>query len=235
MAFGLQFINNSSVNQIDESTSYCLGFKSKGTITSWTSDAIANAYTATITVTGDTPMVALYVEPNVYPENPQTIAGIASATKSGSTWTIKIAKSDVESRYVEYYVFDRPANLTSGFGIMIYDSSGNPVFNGSENLAPVVTALDWGVSASTGVIQAGHKYAFVSTFDAIYQENSTESGTEYIITSRGFRTPSNAVAANAFTNEFGSGSPGYPSSSLITDASGGDFRGAAMVVDVTGL
>lgn len=236
MAFGLQFINNSSVNQIDESTSYCLGFKSKGTITSWTSDAIANAYTATITVTGDTPMVALYVEPNVYPENQQTIAGIASATKLGSTWTIKIAKSDVESRYVEYYVFDRPANVTSGFGIMIYDSSGNPVFNGSEKLAPVVTALDWGVSASTGVIQAGHKYAFVSTFDAIYQENSDQNGNiEYHIYTRGFRTPANAVASNAFDNIFGQGQGGFPTSSLITDAGGGDFRGAAMVVDVTGL
>ena len=65
MAFGLQFINSSGVNQLDESNSYCLGFKSRGTITSWTSDAIANAYTATITVTGDTPMVCLlYTSPS---------------------------------------------------------------------------------------------------------------------------------------------------------------------------
>jgi hypothetical protein len=233
MAFGLQFMNDSGVMQIDETSSYCLGLKTKGTITSWTADAVANAYTSTITYTGDTPMVALYVQPNAYPENPPTIAGVASATKSGSTWTIVIAKSDVESRFVEYYIFDRPANITSGFGIMVYDSAGNPVFNGAELLAPVVTALDWG--GSTGVIQAGHKYAFVSTFDAKYQENSYEFGSEYIIETRGFRTPANGVAGSQFTNEFGSGSPGYPSSSLITNASGGDFRGAAMVVDVTGL
>jgi hypothetical protein len=238
MTYGIKFINDSGVTQIDDSTNSCLSFKNKGIIdyNSMAADSnMAGVRYYDLSGVGDVPLIALRIPPNTGMTQSAAV-GIANVSKVGAFWTFRVALVTAYAVNVDWWVFDRPADVTSGFGIVVYDANGRVTINGSERLISVHGALADG--GSTGVVNVARIYAIAGNIYGDYQEqiNVDEDGNlEFIAvtTVKGWLGLNGGIEIQQFTQNIASGQggsgPGYPGTSVIKQSS----AVSGMVIDVT--
>lgn len=168
MTVGFEAFQSDGTLQFDSSSSYCMTFKEKATVTAtnlW--DADCSVYYYDVVVTGTTPLVALRSTGTIY----TTIVGVA---KSGSTWTFRVLTFGSGSQTFTYYVFDRAdasASASAGVGLEVYDSAGNVVWTATQGSLRLVFGND------LSNLSSGLTYAHISS-TLINQSwaNTTEDG-----------------------------------------------------------
>jgi hypothetical protein len=132
MPAGFQIIGDHGAVQVDENF-VNLGLTAKGSVSMPASAGLLAQ--ATITVTGDTPI--LCIRPL------STYASIYSVTKSGNQFTYTLVGgftgSAAAAETFDWYVFDKmPAGTAGSVGIEVRDANGTTTFN--SNFTPMIVS-----------------------------------------------------------------------------------------------
>lgn len=140
MTYGIEIRNSANRIQVDENYP-CLVYKSQGSVvvsTMTTTDTWGTSgtvYTKDITVTNCTnPMLIIDVPLNTNVSYVDPILGYFTKSVVGSTYTFTIVGAGSGLALFtsfNYYVFDKPTQATSGYGIQVFDSNGNVTFDSS--------------------------------------------------------------------------------------------------------
>ena len=149
MAYGIEIDNSSGVLQIDE-THLNLGLVASGTATCNVAvGSPSNLYYATVTkATGVTyPVIAIHTFGNA-------IALTRVSISSGSAiWNFVGGQND---QFI-YYIFDKYPASTTGYGLQVFDGSGNVTFNSDY---PPMSVKAFGTT-NTNNLSSGPVYAAI--------------------------------------------------------------------------
>lgn len=125
--------------------------------TDWTAFHFVGKYTASTAVSGTSGLLTFNVTcptiPLVFIENTGNYSCVVNITFNGGTsWTIYV--SSAPSTSLNCYVFSSPNSApTSGYGMAIFDASGNTTFNSTQRVLKIngglVTSSDVSNSTST--------------------------------------------------------------------------------------
>lgn len=156
MAYGLEVRNTGDRLVIDDNYP-CMTYKSQGSVTvssmsttdTWGSGN--TVYTKDIVVTNcTTPMLVIDVPLNTNTSYTDPVLGYFTKSVSGSTYTFTIVGAGSGLSLVSsfnYYVFDKPTQSTSGYGIQLFDQYGNVTFDSSiSKLIEIYTPMYRGAS-----------------------------------------------------------------------------------------
>jgi len=221
MSYGLEVKNEDDVLQIDE-THLNYGFISSGTATCNTFiSSVSRLYRATVTVTnGTNPVVAIHTDGNAI-----ALSGIVT---SGSTRTYYYLGPQ-NAEFI-YYVFDEYPESTSGYGLQVFNASGDVTFNSNYPPMKVVGFGQFGLAQSetlpsgvyAAVMEKPEWYAF--TFEIQYPDGTWPYRSLYT----GVSTTSTNVYQLGLTFE------AYQSS-VEVDIEGTVGSPNILVIDVTGI
>lgn len=163
MSYGFRVVNTANTVQVDERFAN-LALSASGTV------YVSGAYD--LTVSGVTPLVAIVPTGNS--------SGRLSITRGRSngdgTFTFRLFTSWF-GLDVDYFVFDKPATLGSGYGLRVFDASGNVTFDSRLKYMRVQELIIDQTSNGDGMdwsrtFTSGRRYAVVTTLWNIYAESS---------------------------------------------------------------
>lgn len=121
MPTGLQIIGDSGAVQVDESfASLALRGKGSATFATYETDPRDSA-TLTVTIAGEYPLLAYR---SAFP------VALWYVEQSGANWIFHLitAKSNA-GQSLQWYVFDRPVDIGSKYGLQVFDASGRLTFD----------------------------------------------------------------------------------------------------------
>lgn len=162
--------------------------------------------------------------------------GVIQAGISGSTYTWVIRAAGTSSGYV--YVFDTPVNASSSYGLVVFDGSGNQVFNSDNKYIRVVDVFNCsfsggGFNTTSNVPTVSRSYASSSYAVCIATPRAGFDGfnTGAIRTDAISTTSTGISISNTITKSFSG--PWSTHTGLVTlAATSGNV--SAMTIDVTG-
>jgi hypothetical protein len=187
MAYGIEIDNSSGVLQIDE-THLNLGLVSSGTATCNTAfGGASRLYSTTITKsTGVTyPVIAIHTYGNAIALTRVSISG------SSASWTFAGGQND---DFI-YYIFDKYPASTTGYGLQVFDSSGNVTFNSDY---PPMSVKAFGTT-NTNNLSSGPVYAAIIEAPSYSQSYLELSPTLYVFTSRFQGVVTSSTGAQTFS------------------------------------
>lgn len=140
--YGLQVIGDHGVVQIDQNY-FNLQFKQSGSVTT---SGIANSYVE-FSVTANHPMIVL--------KSPDAVATIIATTRSGNTFTYRIAAAGAVTVY--WYLFDSSVVTPSGgWGLQVFNPAGQLTFDSGTRVLKVANFF---ANVSVGSGTTGGKIA----------------------------------------------------------------------------
>ncbi len=147
MPNGFRIVGDHGVVQIDDSF-FNLGLKAKGQL--YMPPQSASMQYATLTVTADTPV--LCIRPVV------TSIALISVTRSGNQYTYTFGGKDPSSETFAWYLFDKMPVVDKWGAAMVWNASGQPVFNSDYpvmKVAAISNLPNTVLMTQAGAIDAG--------------------------------------------------------------------------------
>lgn len=121
MPVGFQSFTDSGIVQLDSSVKH-LVYKTKGTLTSFTTLVASVSKTCTVSYTGTAPVLCILEDTGI----------LLKTVKSGSTYTFTIVTKTAVSS-VTYYIYDVISGSPTGnFGLQLFTSSGELSFDSNQ-------------------------------------------------------------------------------------------------------
>ncbi|MFJ2989944.1 hypothetical protein ACIPF8_18925 [Collimonas sp. NPDC087041] len=133
--YGLQVVGSHGVIQVDQNY-FNLQFKQSGWVTT---SNVANSYVE-FSVSAINPLIVL--------KSPDAVATIIATTRSGNTYTYRIAAATATTVY--WYLFDSSVPTPSnGYGLRVYNSAGQLTFDSGTRALKIYSLLS-DVSVGSG-------------------------------------------------------------------------------------
>jgi hypothetical protein len=147
MPIGFQSFTTSGVVQLDSQVKH-LVYKTKGTLTSFTTLVASVSKTCTVSYTGTAPVICILEDTGI----------LLRTTKSGSNYTFTIVTKTAVSS-VTYYIYDVISGSPTGnFGLQLFTSSGELSFD--SNQRPLIPTQLLSVSGEVSTtVTSGRTYA----------------------------------------------------------------------------
>lgn len=182
MAYGLQVFNDGGYLQIDQDFSnFALRYTGALNALTWTAVPeagplnpgvpVMNMSVASVTLTCDTPLVAI---------DPSAGGGMCAFwmfTKSGSAYTFYFYcnTTNIATTGCRYMIFDQPPPISGGFGLAVYKADGSLAFHSDYTYMRVADVVSPSTTSTPVAVPSGRKYAIAKPRPPLIVEENIDT------------------------------------------------------------